>query len=265
MENPFTAEQIAALDKPLPPPLISERKGTGKMLSYIEGHDAIDQANRIFGYGNWSYRTLSCEQTVLIDPATGEPVGIAYKAKVELTVAGTHGSIIEVGSQPVAAWNVNDVVMGRRKKGDDSPIQAWEKATAQRTIVEAHEHAEKGAVTDAMKRALRTFGNQFGNGLYGDGQVDLSEQTIEAATSKPRVVVNAVPAQSQVADAQIEQLKADCEMTFPKRKGDARLFPYLCQNVLKEWPVTWTPEKLTKMKHYLEHYQAEAKTKQEAA
>jgi hypothetical protein len=174
--EPFTPDQVAELDKPLPKPLISNRKGTGKMLSYIEGHDAIDQANRIFGYGNWAYRTLSCEQTVLLDPVTGEPVGVAYKAQVELTVRGAHGPMVEVGSQPVAAWNVIDVVMSRRKQGDDGPIQAWEKVTAQRTIVEAHEHAEKGAVTDAMKRALRTYGAQFGNGLYGDGTADLSRE-----------------------------------------------------------------------------------------
>ena len=180
--SPFTAEQVAELDKPLPKPLISQRKGSNRLLSYIEGHDGIDQANRIFGYGNWSYHTLSCEQTVLLDPATGEPVGIAYKAKVELTVAGCHGSIIEVGSQPVAAWNVTDVVMSRRKQGDDSPIQALEKVNAQRTIVEAHEHAEKGAVTDAVKRALRTFGSQFGNGLYGDGTADVSPATVDAVT-----------------------------------------------------------------------------------
>ena len=31
-----------------------------------------------------------------------------------------------------------------------------------------HETAYKGAVTDALKRALRSFGDQFGNGLYGD-------------------------------------------------------------------------------------------------
>ena len=179
--EPFTPEQIAELDKPLPKPLISSRKGTGKMLSYIEGHDAIDQANRIFGYGNWAYRTLSCEQTVLLDPVTGEPVGVAYKAQVELTVRGAHGPMVEVGSQPVAAWNVTDVVMSRRKQGDDSPIQAWEKVTAQRTIVEAHEHAEKGAVTDAMKRALRTYGAQFGNGLYGDGTADISQATVDTS------------------------------------------------------------------------------------
>ena len=31
---------------------------------------------------------------------------------------------------------------------------------------EGHETAFKGAVTDALKRALRSFGDRFGNGLY---------------------------------------------------------------------------------------------------
>lgn len=35
--------------------------------------------------------------------------------------------------------------------------------------VEGHEMAIKGAVTDALKRALRGYGNQFGNSLAGDG------------------------------------------------------------------------------------------------
>lgn len=39
--------------------------------------------------------------------------------------------------------------------------------------MESHEQAEKGAVTDAVKRALRTFGEQFGNGLYGNGRIPM--------------------------------------------------------------------------------------------
>ena len=35
---------------------------------------------------------------------------------------------------------------------------------------DGHETAIKGAVTDGMKRALRSFGDRFGNGLYGDQQ-----------------------------------------------------------------------------------------------
>ena len=33
---------------------------------------------------------------------------------------------------------------------------------------EGHETAFKGAVTDALKRVLGSFGDRFGNGLYGD-------------------------------------------------------------------------------------------------
>ncbi len=95
----------------------------------------------------------------------------------------------------MASWNVTDVVMGRRKKEDTSPIQNWEKASAQRTIVEAHEHAEKGAVTDALKRALRTFGNQFGNSLYGDGHVDIPETY--NGTQSPQRATTTASAQSQ--------------------------------------------------------------------
>jgi DNA repair and recombination protein RAD52 len=35
-----------------------------------------------------------------------------------------------------------------------------------KNLADAHEGAAKEAVTDALKRALRSFGNQFGNSLY---------------------------------------------------------------------------------------------------
>jgi len=176
MEQVFDTQTIQLLDKKLDSRLVSERVGGGNTkLKYIEGHDAIDQANRLFGYGNWTYRPISCEQTVLLDPMTGEAVGVSYKAQVELVVRGCVAPLVEVGSQPVAAWNVNDAVMSRRKRGDNKPVEEWERVSARRTIVESHEMAEKGAVTDALKRALRTFGDQFGNGLYGDGRVELPD------------------------------------------------------------------------------------------
>jgi DNA repair and recombination protein RAD52 len=172
MEQVFTANQIKELDKDLNPLLISERKGGGgSTLKHIEGHNAIDQANRLFGYGNWGYRVLSCKPVNLIDPSSGEAIGVTYEAEVELQVRDCM-PVSDVGQQVCSVWNVRDVVMSRRKKDDkDGPVQEWEKVNAQRTIVDAHEVARKGAVTDAMKRALRTFGSQFANGLYGDGKV----------------------------------------------------------------------------------------------
>jgi len=89
--------------------------------------------------------------------------------------------VFEVGSQPVAVASIEDHIMGKRRKDaserkgeiDDSPFNPFEIALARTIIMESHEQAEKGAVTDAVKRALRTFGVQFGNGLYGDGKIPM--------------------------------------------------------------------------------------------
>jgi recombination DNA repair RAD52 pathway protein len=175
MTSPFTQEQVTELDKDLNPLFVSTRKGgSGSTLKYIEGHDAIDQCNRVFGYGQWGYRVVSCKSTTIIDPVTGEAIGVTYEAEVELQVAGCM-PVSDVGQQACSVWNVTDVVMSKRGKDGDktTPIEAWERQNAQRVIIDAHEVARKGSVTDAMKRCLRTFGAQFGNSLYGDGRVML--------------------------------------------------------------------------------------------
>lgn len=171
----FNDEQLAQLNGKLNPGSVKTRKGSGgTTLAYIEGHTAIDQANRIFGFGNWAFEPLACEQVTLVDPVSCEPLGVTYRAKVQLTVRGCIAPIVEVGSQPVASWNVAEVIRKRRaaaakygrraQTGEHTPEEV---SSAQSTIVESHEQAEKGAVTDALKRCLRTFGAQFGNDLYG--------------------------------------------------------------------------------------------------
>jgi hypothetical protein len=181
MQSPFEEKQLKELDKALDKRFISDRKGaSGRKLRYLEGHDAIDQADRLFGYGNWGYEVLECAQTIIHDLLTGEGIGIAYKAKVRLDVRGCI-PIFEVGSQPVAVASIEDHIMGKRRKDaserkgeiDDSPFNPFEIALARTIIMESHEQAEKGAVTDAVKRALRTYGEQFGNGLYGDGRIPM--------------------------------------------------------------------------------------------
>ena len=131
------------LSEPLDPSLVSRRKGRGnRSFAYVEGRTAIDQANRIFGFGGWGHEVVG--EVVLreienVDPKTGEVTRIrAYSATVRVTVAGTQ-SRTDVGFHTVAEENG-----------------------------EGHETAYKGAVTDALKRALRTFGDQFGNALYGE-------------------------------------------------------------------------------------------------
>ncbi len=184
----FTQQQIDELNKSLAPSAIKHRKGgAGKELSYIEGHAAIATANRIFGFGNWGYRALSIEQAVIVDPITGEAIGIEYRATVEIQVRGAL-PIIDVGSQPVATCSVEEQCWSRRladakyKKApvDESPITDYERKNARAVIMESHEQAKKAAVTDGMKRGLRTYGNQFGNSLYGP---DRAATRDEAASS----------------------------------------------------------------------------------
>ncbi len=132
-----------ALAQPLDPSLICQRRGrAGMVYHYLEGHAVIDQANRIFGYGGWGYGLqgdVTLRRMESVDPRTGEvKVSFGYSAPVRVTVAGAQPRT-DIGFHPVA---------------EDTP--------------DGHDTAIKAAVTDGLKRALRSFGVQFGNGLYGD-------------------------------------------------------------------------------------------------
>jgi len=132
---------LGLLAQPLDPALVSEREARdGRLLQYIEGWAAINQANRIFGHDGWgaevigdvTYRPMNLD-----DPASDAPPAVGmYTAAVRVSVRGCPPSC-DVGCAFVT---------------EDTP--------------EAHEAAYKGAVTDAMKRALRHFGDQFANRLY---------------------------------------------------------------------------------------------------
>ena len=132
-----------ALGQPLDPALVSQRKGrSGRTFSYIEGHVAISEANRVFGFGGWGYELVAdvtLREIENVDPHTGEIRHIrAYSAPVRVTVPGA-------------------------PPRTDIGFHAVTEETA-----EGHETALKGAVTDGLKRALRSFGDRFGNGLYGN-------------------------------------------------------------------------------------------------
>ena len=133
----------SALEQPLDAALVSRRDGRGnRQYDYIEGHTVIDQANKIFGYGGWGYELVgdvSLRRIEKVDVRTGElKVNHAYSAPVRVSVVGAPPRT-DVGFHVVT---------------EDTP--------------EGHETAAKGAVTDGLKRALRSFGDRFGNGLYGD-------------------------------------------------------------------------------------------------
>lgn len=146
----FNPEQNAALAAPLSAQHVKSRSQSGRELSYIEGWHAIAEANRIFGFDAWSRQTLElnciAEKERAIGAAKAPGWGVSYSARVRITV----GDIVREGC------------------GTGHGID--------RDLGQAHESALKEAETDAMKRALMTFGNPFGLALYDKTRAHVSDE-----------------------------------------------------------------------------------------
>ena len=146
----LTPEQVTALDAPLDPKRISQRTDKGRALDYLETYDVIDAANRIFGYDGWGYRVLSLVEitngtywtTATKDMPSKEKPWALFEATVEAWLVDDWGA---------EGCRRRDVGHGIARPADS---------------VDTLEMQRKGAVSDALKRALRAFGNQFGNSLY---------------------------------------------------------------------------------------------------
>jgi len=138
----FDQTQVRALSGKLSARHVRTRERQGRRLSYIEGWHAIAEANRIFGYDAWDRQTLT-NRCVWQGQAHGR-VACAYVARVRVKV------------------RAGETVICREGCGTGQ-------GTGQ-TPGEAHESALKEAETDAMKRALMTFGNPFGLALYDRAQ-----------------------------------------------------------------------------------------------
>ena len=137
----FTDKQNQVLAYELDSSRIKSRSKGNVSLSYLEGFDVIETANKIFGYGNWSYNISKLEQ-VSQELNHNQNNVICYKAVISITVYDTQHS----------------KSITREDVGFGSGIA--------KTLADAHESGAKEAVTDAIKRAMRSFGNQFGNSLY---------------------------------------------------------------------------------------------------
>ena len=145
----FTAAQCAALAAPLNRANVRQREQGRTSVSYLEGWKVIAEANRIFGFDGWERQTVFCSCVAQAERRIGRDQkpgwGVTYIARVRITV----GFLVREGT---GAGHGIDVDLGQ-----------------------AHESAIKEAETDAMKRALMTFGNPFGLALYDKRQRQVSE------------------------------------------------------------------------------------------
>ncbi len=174
-----------ALGQPLDANLVSQRRGRGgRTFSYIEGHTAISEANEVFGFGGWGFElveNVTLRRIETVDTQTGEvKVVNAYTAPVRVTVPGAPPRT-DIGFHAVAEDNAD-----------------------------GHETAVKGAVTDGLKRALRSFGDRFGNGLYGDQAPAVNPPQPQRAPAQASGPVRQVQGQTQPKgrdDSQAETLR----------------------------------------------------------
>lgn len=200
----FTAEQTALLSAPLDKARVATREQGGKTLSYIEAWHAIAEANRIFGFGQWDRETVDLRQLgeprVTQDRYGKDQMRVGYSARVRITVRAGGSVIVREGC------------------GFGSGI---DKDTDQ-----AHESALKEAESDAMKRALMTFGNPFGLALYDKTQANVvsappeppKQLTLaERANRFEDVLRNTKPADLSKAWAKGAELCAQLDTAMPER------------------------------------------------
>ncbi|XP_027622030.1 DNA repair protein RAD52 homolog [Tupaia chinensis] len=134
----YTAEEYqaiqSALRQRLGPEYISSRMaGGGQKVCYIEGHRVISLANEMFGYNGWAH-SITQQNVDFVDLNNGKfYVGVCAFVRVQLKDGSYHEDV---------GYGVSE--------GLKSKALALEKA-------------RKEAVTDGLKRALRSFGNALGN------------------------------------------------------------------------------------------------------
>lgn len=175
----FTDTQIAALNKKLDGEAVKTRKQGSATLSYIEGYAAIENANRIFGYGHWAGSVLELTQVEAGEFTNSNSGKSGHRA--------AH----------IARYRVTVYANGDRNVAISFDDVGYGSGTSYNSLGEAIESSVKEAVTDAMKRAMRNFGNQFGLALYDKEQRNVDRGEFDPAPARAKIV--ALPA-ATVAD-----------------------------------------------------------------
>lgn len=186
---------IKELQKPLDASVVKQRDQAGRSLSYIESWWAISEANRIFGHLNWNRGTL--EMNMVQCEQKGDK-GLWYVSYIAKSIIHAH----EVQREGMGFGQGIDRDLGK-----------------------AHESAVKEAESDAMKRALMTFGNPFGLALYDKEQRNVASEPIKVDLPSARSVFTRKVYNDWVGIggtlSQFEQLKTKlASIKFPTKATD---------------------------------------------
>ncbi|KAL7467635.1 hypothetical protein ACHAXS_007876 [Conticribra weissflogii] len=138
-EAPVTVDRFLA-SKPLRAEVSTRPGPGGKKLSYMSGDIITKTLNEAFGFDGWSLDVKQATREENVKDEKGR-YHVAYIATVRITHQRSGVYREDCGS------------------GD----------AIDKTLAAACGNALKGAITDAMKRAARHFGEKLGNSLYHDG------------------------------------------------------------------------------------------------
>lgn len=139
----YTAQEIATLqsrlEKQLGPEYISSRAGpSGQKVHYLAAEKCIQLANEVFGFNGWSSQIKDVQVDFVEENPQTFKVSLGLSVIVRVTLRdGTFHEDIGYGHM-------------ENCKGKAA----------------AFEKAKKEGTTDALKRALRNFGNVLGNCIY---------------------------------------------------------------------------------------------------
>ena len=135
----FSENQVKALSYNLDESRVKTIDKAGMSFKYLETYDVINVANTIFNY-MWDYTITRLEEVARETNQNGNHV-ITYSAIVQVKIYDAQRNFITREDTGVGTGTA-------------------------RTIGDAIDNASKSAVSDSLKRALRSFGGQFGNNLY---------------------------------------------------------------------------------------------------
>ncbi len=220
----FTEQAKVELAKPLDKKNVKP-PAPGKYGEYVEGWHVIAEANRIFGFDGWTRETVEMREVrtpELVKANNGkETWRVGFVAKVRITAGGIvrEGTGYGSGAMP--------------------------------DLGEAYESAVKEAETDAMKRALMTFGNPFGLALY-----DKSHANVQSAPPPPS---DTFPAHQKAIESAADM--AALKTAFDAAKADKSLLKeeaeaLILAKELRKRQLTPTPKPLGDHLDNLEQEQA---------
>lgn len=161
----FTPFQLDMLQAKLDKANVKTRQQAGRSFSYIEAWQATAECNAVFGFDAWDHEVADLRLVMERERKVGRDLkdgwGVSYLCRVRVTVRAGEDVVAREG---IGSGHGVDVDAGQ-----------------------AHESAAKEAESDALKRALKSFGWRFGLALY-----DKDQGYVEAKTE-------AAPFLSQIA------------------------------------------------------------------